>query len=137
MQDEYAGTAGLVTIEDLIEEIVGDIRDEYDVDEPEVQVLSASESLIDARMSLADVNERLGLELPDEDYDTIGGLVFGLLGHSPVEGESVRQDGLEFRIERVEGRRIRMIRAINRGIQPEKTDSGELSPAEAMAEARM
>ncbi len=115
VQDEYAGTAGLVTIEDLVEEIVGDIRDEYDVDEPEVQVLSESESLIDGRMSIADVNERLGMELPDEDYDTIGGLVFGLLGHSPSEGESVLQDGTEFRVEQVQGRRIRLIRAVKAG----------------------
>ena len=112
VQDEYAGTAGLVTMEDLVEEIVGEIKDEYDVDEPEVHVLSEKESLIDARMSIADVNERLGLELPDEDYETIGGLVFGLLGHSPEEGERVRQDGIEFAVEQVEGRRIRMVRAI-------------------------
>lgn len=112
VQDEYAGTEGLVSIEDLLEEIVGEIRDEYDVDEPEVQVLSETESLIDGRMSIDDVNDRLGTDLPHEDYDTIGGLVFGLLGHEPLAGERVRQDGIEFMVERVEGRRIREIRAI-------------------------
>jgi putative hemolysin len=127
VQDEYAGTEGLVTIEDLIEEIVGDIHDEYDVDEPEVQVLSETESLIDGRMSIDDVNDRLGLELPHKDFDTIGGLVFGLLGHEPSLGECVRQDGMEFCIERVEGRRIRTVRAIRtEGPRDEgETDLGE------------
>ncbi len=115
VQDEYAGTAGIVTIEDLLEEIVGDIRDEYDVDEPDVQVISASESLIDGRMGILDVNERLGVELPNDEYDTIGGLVFGLLGHEPVAGERVRQDGIEFLVEHVEGRRIRSLRAVKVG----------------------
>src|SRR5918998_4628661 len=85
---------GIVTIEDLLEEIVGDIRDEYDVDEPEVQVLSPTESLIDARMTIDDVNDRLGTELPNQDYQTIGGLVFWLLGHEPMPGDRVRWDGL-------------------------------------------
>ena len=112
VQDEYAGTEGIVTIEDLLEEIVGDIRDEYDVDEPEVQVLSPTESLVDGRMSIDDVNDRLGIDLPHEEYETIGGLVFGLLGHEPRPGERVRHDGLEFLVEQVEGRRIRTLRAI-------------------------
>ena len=111
VQDEYAGTEGLVTIEDLLEEIVGDIRDEYDVDEPEVEVLSPTESLIDGRMSIDDVNDRLGVDLPHKDYDTIGGLVFGLLGHEPLPGERVRLDNMEFQVESVEGRRIRTLRA--------------------------
>ena len=83
VQDEYGGTEGLVTIEDLLEEIVGDIRDEYDVDEPEFKTISEHESIIDGGMSIDDVNDRLGTSLPGEDYDTIGDLVFGLLGHEP------------------------------------------------------
>ncbi|MDX1931973.1 MAG: hemolysin family protein [Capsulimonadales bacterium] len=112
VRDEYSGTAGLVTLEDLIEEIVGEIRDEYDVDEPELQVVSETETLIDARMGILDVNDRLGVELPHDEYDTIGGLVFGVLGHEPVEGERIRLDGLEFRVERVVNRRVRTIRAV-------------------------
>jgi putative hemolysin len=127
VQDEYAGTEGIVSIEDLLEEIVGDIRDEYDVDEPEVQVLSESESLIDGRMSIDDVNDRLGTSLPHEDYDTLGGLVFGVLGHEPVPGERIRQDGLIFTVEQIEGRRIRLIRAT-------KIGSEEPEPAAVEAE---
>jgi CBS domain containing-hemolysin-like protein len=115
VQDEYAGTAGIVTIEDVLEEIVGDIRDEYDVDEPDVQVLSSTESLVDGRMGITDVNDRLGIELPNDEYDTIGGLVFGLLGHEPAVGEYIAQDGVEFWVERVEGRRIRSLRAVKVG----------------------
>lgn len=112
VQDEYAGTEGLVTIEDLLEEIVGEIRDEYDVDEPDMQTVSEDEMLIDARMAISDVNDRLGTELPLRDYNTIGGLVFGLLGHEPTEGERVRVDGIEFQVEQVEDRNIRRVRAV-------------------------
>jgi putative hemolysin len=114
VQDEYAGTAGIVSIEDLLEEIVGDIRDEYDVDEPDMQVLSATESLIDARMSIDDVNDRLGTHLEDKDYETIGGLVFGILGHEPLPGERVESGNMEFVVEEIEGRRVKTIRAIRK-----------------------
>ncbi len=121
VQDEYGGTEGIVTIEDLLEEIVGDIRDEYDVDEPEVQVLSPTESLIDGRMGIDDVNDRLGTDLPHEEYETIGGLVFGLLGHEPMPGDRVRHDGLEFLVEQVQGRRIRTVRVVRVDL---RTDNG-------------
>ena len=112
VQDEYAGTEGLVTIEDLLEEIVGEIRDEYDRDEPDITVISPSESLVDGRMSLDDVNDRLGTALAHEDYDTLGGLVFGLLGHEPEVGERVEQDGVVFVVDAIEGRRIKQVRVI-------------------------
>jgi putative hemolysin len=115
VQDEYAGTEGLVTIEDLLEEIVGEIRDEYDVDEPDMETVSATETLIDGRMSIDDVNDRMGLELPHKDYDTIGGLIFGQLGHEATPGERIRIKDLEFVVETVEGRRIRTIRAVRVG----------------------
>jgi putative hemolysin len=110
VQDEFAGTEGLVTLEDLLEEIVGEIHDESDLDEPDVTVVSQSESLVDGRLSLDDVNERLGLALEHEDYDTLGGLVFGLLGHEPTRGERVTVDGWELIVEAVDGRRIQTVR---------------------------
>jgi putative hemolysin len=112
VQDEYTGTEGIVSLEDLIEEIVGDIRDEYDVDEPEVQVLSETESIIDGRMSIDDVNDRLGIELPHDDVNTIGGLVFSLLGQEPVSGDRVHSDGVDFVVEAMDGQRVSSVRAI-------------------------
>ena len=104
--DEYGGTAGLVTLEDLLEEIVGDIADEYDRDEPRVEHLEGGALRVPGRTPIDEVSEALGIELPDTEWDTVGGLVFNLLGHVPVEGETVKFQALEFRTERVQGRRI-------------------------------
>lgn len=107
--DEYGGTAGLVTIEDLIEEIVGEIVDEYDKEEPLVEPIDDETIRVDAKMAIDEVNELLGVELPHEEWDTVGGLVFGLTGRVPVAGEKVRFDSIEFRTERVTGRRIQKV----------------------------
>ncbi len=104
--DEYGGTSGLVTLEDLLEEIVGDIADEYDIEEPSVEHLPGGALRVPGGTSIDDVSDELGVELPDTEWDTVGGLVFNLLGHVPEEGECVRFQGLEFRTERVKGRRI-------------------------------
>jgi putative hemolysin len=104
--DEYGGTSGLVTLEDLLEEIVGDITDEYDMAEPRVEHLPGGALRVPGGTSIDDVSDELGVELPDTEWDTVGGLVFNLLGHVPEEGECVRFQGLEFRTERVKGRRI-------------------------------
>jgi CBS domain containing-hemolysin-like protein len=107
--DEYGGTAGLVTIEDLIEEIVGEIVDEYDQEEPLVEPVDEDSIRVDAKMSIDEVNEMLKVELPHEEWDTVGGLVFGLTGRVPLPGERVRFDSLEFLTERVTGRRIQKV----------------------------
>ncbi|HEV8354571.1 MAG TPA: hemolysin family protein [bacterium] len=113
--DEYGGTAGLVTIEDLLEEIVGPILDEYDVDEEkQIETVDAHTTLVNGRMSVEEVNELLGLELPVEDVDTIGGFVYRLLGHVPVQGETVAFDGVDISVERVDGNRITKIRIARR-----------------------
>ena len=104
--DEYGGTAGLVTMEDLLEEIVGEIADEYDVEEPGVERLPDGALRVPGRTPIDEVNEELGVELPDTEWDTVGGLVFNLLGHVPEDGEACGFEGLEFRTERVQGRRI-------------------------------
>jgi CBS domain containing-hemolysin-like protein len=104
--DEYGGTAGLVTMEDLLEEIVGEITDEYDVEEPSVERLPGGALRVPGRTPIDDVNDELGVHLPQEEWDTVGGLVFNTLGHVPVEGERVTVDGLEFCADRVQGRRI-------------------------------
>lgn len=129
VQDEYGGTAGIVSLEDLLEEIVGDIRDEYDIDEPEIKVLNAQETAIDGRMNIADVNDRLGLELSDEEYTTIGGLVFGLLGHEPTEGEYIHRDGITFVVDQMEKGRVKMVRAVRQAKSTVPSQSEELSAA--------
>jgi CBS domain containing-hemolysin-like protein len=107
--DEYGATAGLVTLEDLLEEIVGEITDEYDVEEPGLEVLPGNGIRAPGRTPIDDVSDALGIELPDTEWDTVGGLVFNLLGHVPEAGETVRFQGLEFRTERVEGKRIQSV----------------------------
>ncbi len=104
--DEYGGTAGLVTIEDLLEEIVGPMSDEHDVEERLVEVVNDQVALVAGRAPLAEVNEKLRLDLPTEEVDTLGGFVYSLLGHVPVPGERVAYNGLEIAVEQVEGQRI-------------------------------
>jgi putative hemolysin len=109
--DEYGGTAGAVTIEDIIEEIVGPIQDEYDVgEEDEIQFLSPNEVVLDGRVSVDDVNELLKLELAGDDYDTIGGYVLNQLGAAPKVGATLKLGNAELRVEGVQGTRIRKVR---------------------------
>ena len=108
--DEHGGTAGLVTLEDLIEELVGEIVDEYDVEEPPIEPLPGGDVRVNARMPIDELNELLEAEFPEGDYDTVGGLVYFLLGHVPSEGETVDYDGRRLRAERVQGRRIGRVR---------------------------
>jgi len=116
--DEYGGTAGLITLEDLLEEIVGEIVDEYDVEAPRVERLPDGGLRVAGGTPIDEVNELLEIELPDTDWDTVGGLMFNLLGHVPVEGETVDFQGLEFRAERVQGRRILTIRITPKESEP-------------------
>jgi putative hemolysin len=112
--DEYGGTAGLVTLEDLLEEIVGEIVDEYDNEEPTVQRLADGSLRVNARMSIDEVNELIDGELPEGDWDSVGGLVYSALGHVPVEGEAVDVEGHLLTAERVQGRRISRVRIITK-----------------------
>jgi CBS domain containing-hemolysin-like protein len=109
--DEYGATAGLITLEDMLEEIVGEIRDEYDEDE-EDEIAAAGENtyLVSGAMKLDDLNDRLNLKLESEDYDSIGGLMIGLLDHLPEKGESVDCEGLHLSVEHMEKNRIDKIR---------------------------
>lgn len=110
--DEYGGTAGVVTIEDLLEEIVGEIQDEHDPEgeEPKVERIGPGELLVDARLAISDLNEILGTDLPeDEDFDTLGGLLFDRFGHIPEAGEEVREDGVLLQVKDADGRRVRQV----------------------------
>lgn len=108
--DEYGSTAGLVTIEDLIEELVGEIVDEFDVEDPMLEPLAGGGVRVNARLPVDELNDFLHLELPKGDWDTVGGLMLNLLGHPAVEGETVELDGHRLRAERVQGRRIGRVR---------------------------
>ncbi len=107
--NEYGGTAGLVTLEDLIEELVGEIVDEFDVEEIPVEHLASGGLRVSARLAVDEVNELLEADLPTGAWDTVGGLVFDLLGHVPVPGESVTSEGLRLEVEQVTGRRIERV----------------------------
>jgi putative hemolysin len=108
--DEYGGTAGLVTLEDLIEELVGDISDEYDRDEAQLERLPNGDLRVNAMMNIEDLNSVLDVEWPSDDWDSVGGLVFNELGHPAAEGEQVEYEGFLLRAERVKGRRIGRVR---------------------------
>jgi CBS domain containing-hemolysin-like protein len=110
--DEYGGTAGLVTLEDLLEEIVGEIVDEYDNEEPTEQRLADGSVRVNARMPIDEVNEIIDGTLPEGDWDTVGGLVYSALGHVPVEGETVEVGEYSLSAERVQGRRIARVRVV-------------------------
>ncbi|HUI05069.1 MAG TPA: hemolysin family protein [Acidimicrobiales bacterium] len=110
--DEYGGTSGLVTLEDLIEELVGEIVDEFDVEEPPVQALAEGEVSVTARLPVDELNDLLHAHLPEGDWDTVGGLLFNVLGRVPAEGESVEVDGVRLVAERVQGHRIGRIRIL-------------------------
>ena len=129
--DEYGGTAGLVTMEDLLEEIVGEISDEYDAEEPGVEVLPGGGIRAPGRASIDEVSEALGIELPDAEWDTVGGLVFNLLGHVPEADETVRFQGLEFRTERVDGRRIVLVSIVPVPSEPDDEDADAAISAES------
>jgi len=108
--DEYGGTAGLVTMEDLIEEIMGDIQDEHDTEEPNYLRIDESTIDVNASLRIEDINEKLGLELECDDAETVGGIVFAKLGRIPVVGDVLNIGELEMHVIKMDGHRIEKIR---------------------------
>jgi magnesium and cobalt exporter, CNNM family len=131
--DEYGGTSGLVTLEDLLEEIVGEIADEYDVELPAVERLPDDSVRVRGSTPIDEVSEELGTELPDTEWDTVGGLILNLLGHVPEEGEVVRFEELELRAERVQGHRIVSVRIVRH--EPVVADADEAEDDHPVAKA--
>ena len=108
--DEYGATAGLITIEDLVEVIVGDIDDEYDEEDEEIQVIKEDEYIVEGSTRISDVNEMIGIRLESEEFDSIGGFIIGHIGRIPDENEVVEVDNIRFCIESLEKNRIMKIR---------------------------
>lgn len=121
--DEYGGVAGLVTLEDLIEELVGEIVDEYDVEEPLVERLMDGSLLVDARILIDELNDLAGLELPEGDWDTVGGLVFDEFGRVPVVGEVCEVQRHRLKVEKIQGRRITRVLVSRPGPSTEPVES--------------
>ena len=135
--DEYGGTAGLVTIEDLLEEIVGEIQDEYDSEEPIYEVISDEEYVLSARINLDDLAKLLSAEFPNEDSDTLGGLIYDHLGRVPSPGDVLDYDGLQITVLSVEGRRINKVRVVldrSAGLSKDATITDVASEAEQKSE---
>ena len=112
--DEYGGVAGLVTIEDVLEQIVGDIEDEFDFDETEDNIVREQDGTfrVKANTEIDDFNEMLGADFSDEEFDTVGGLVIARFGHMPKRGEWVSLDGLNFTVLRADSRRLHTLRVV-------------------------
>lgn len=107
--DEFGGVAGLVTIEDVLEEIVGEIQDEHDVEEPQVEMVNDLEAVVDPAIDMDDLNESLGISLENEEVDTLGGVIFAQLGRMADEGDELQIDGITVSVLAVEGNRIRKV----------------------------
>ncbi len=131
--DEYGGMAGLVTIEDLLEEIVGEIQDEYDSEEPFVEFVNEAEYIFDARVDLDDLNRLMDAALPTEDSDTLGGFIYTELGKVPAIGDQVVFEDMDFTVESVSGRRIKKVRVKRQSPTPlqEGETEGDPSPEES------
>jgi CBS domain containing-hemolysin-like protein len=122
--DEYGSVSGLVTLEDLLEELVGEITDEYDQEEPEIAEVESGVYRVSGKASIDDVNEVIGIELPDEGWDTVAGFVLDLFGKIPSDGEEQAYSGLVFRAEEVLGRRVAKV-LIRRASEPEAAEYPE------------
>ncbi len=116
--DEYGGTAGIVTLEDLVEELIGDIRDEYDLEQEQATKLQAGEVEVDGLLNLDEFREQTGIELPEGPYETVAGYVLAALGHLPSQGDSVQVPGHRITVTELDGRRIARLRVTANAAAP-------------------
>ena len=136
--DEYGGVAGLLTVKDLLEPLVGDLHDEFDeVEEAHIVRVDNTRWLIDGQTNVDDVRDRIGIEIPDGEYVTLGGLLFERFGHIPVEGEAVRVGDWDMRVAEMDKRRVAQVVATFVGDVPgpgaTRTDEHGPTPGDASA----
>jgi len=110
--DEYGGTSGIVTMEDIIEEIIGEIEDEYDTEPPPLNKIAEGTYSVDGNLTIADLNEELDLTIPEEEFETVGGLIYDLIGSLPTEGQSLEYKGIKFTVSLIDGQRIVKVKMI-------------------------
>ncbi|MEM9424593.1 MAG: hemolysin family protein [Spirochaetota bacterium] len=122
--DEYGGISGIVCLEDILEEIVGDIQDEFDEESEEITTLGEGTYLCDARLNIEDLNEELNLALPTDDCDTVGGFVFSLSGKIPSLHEKFEYENVEFIVQKLEGHRIERVKVIRHEVPAETRNTG-------------
>jgi putative hemolysin len=136
--DEYGAIAGLVTLEDCLEELVGEIVDEYDVEDVDIERLPNGDYLVDGGTPVEDINELLDVTMPNEDWDTVGGFIFSTLEHVPDVGESVDHEGWRFLVDEMDGRRIRLVRIsyMSTSKPPERSDQAREEPEPSTSESR-
>lgn len=124
--DEYGGTAGLVTLEDMLEELVGEIHDEFDEDQATIQRLSNGDVVVDASVNVDDINDDLDTDLPEGQWDSLGGMVFGLLGRVPEPGDSITHQTTRIIVEQMDGHRVKRVRLVlDDPLASESEPSGE------------
>jgi CBS domain containing-hemolysin-like protein len=133
--DEYGGTAGLVTLEDVLERIVGDVDDQFDNGPAEVEHLDNGVVKVSGLLSIAEVNDRFGTSIEDEYYNSLGGFVFGQLGRKPEIGDEVRANGHLFRVSELDGLRIDRIEILDAPV--EEPDNAEHAEAEGVVFERV
>jgi len=122
--DEYGGTAGLVTVEDLVEEIVGEIRDEFDVEEKQIEQVNQGEAIVDGRVSIDELNEMFDLQIEKDDFDSVGGFIVNELGRMPAVGDTVRFNGVQLKVLSVAGRRIKKVRVVKMDEEDDQPENG-------------
>jgi putative hemolysin len=123
--DEYGSLVGLVTLEDLLEEIVGEIFDEYDREDPNIEPAGDGRFRVNGRLPVDELNELMDVDLPNEDWDSVGGLMMGVLGRVPSQGESVQLKGLRFTAQQVKGRRISKVLVERTPEEPDTSENGQ------------
>ncbi len=129
--DEYGGTAGIVTLEDLVEELIGDIQDEYDEEEQTSRQLRTGEIEVDGLMNIDDFAEQTGIQLPDGPYETVAGYLLSVLGHLPQAGESADLDGSRLTVTELDGRRIARVKVTALPEGPVPAGPGAAGPGQA------